>query len=153
MKKAATAILVGALSGTVMAGQIVVVDSWWSIDHAKNAKEWCDKMNPGPNCAHDPTSEAKNYDSTLIALFSEKSACRTIGIFQFYGSYAPVSQGVVQAMKGLHWKLTVDYVPQNAKQRWGLVRGQQVFEGEDFPEQTVTSVCNIVNGNSVQITK
>jgi hypothetical protein len=170
----ATAIFVATASASP--GQenrelIVVLDSWWSHDYAKNAcsqaESWykynrddisnfgCKQVDSCPEmmarftaCVVDPIPEVVSFEDKLATQFAVNRQYAGVFFAQFSGPHAQIKDGVRDAMQKPHYTLIIDHTPGLPKQSWSLQRSfipPEVFmEGEGNPKEIARDVCAIV---------
>ncbi len=147
MKHLFGVIILSALIGTAACSEdsnrtdrIVVLDSWWSLDFAKNscqqATEWyrreseiinelgcnavtsCQENMPRVNaCVNDPRPEVLQFLSQLAS----DTQCDGVQVVQYDGPNSATSSAAANTMAKSRRTLIVDYTPGSPKQAWGLV--------------------------------
>jgi hypothetical protein len=156
--------------------RIVVLDSWWSLDYAKNicqsATLWyredrelikqlgcdavtaCPELMPRVNaCANNPTPEVLQFFDQLATQFASKSQCAGVQITTYDGPSVTSSEAS-NTMAKPHRTLIVDYVPGAPKQAWGLVAKSETYmAGEGDPKEIVADICSIVTERGARFVK
>lgn len=176
--------LLSALTGKAWAensnrtDRIVVLDSWWSLDYAKNsceqATEWyrgsrddikqlgcdavtsCQENMPRVNaCQIDPgQEEVRIFFAQLATQLAINAQCKGVQIVRYDGPNSATSPATADAMVKPHRALIVDYTPGSPKQAWGLVsKGGTYMEGEGDPNEIAASICTIVTEGGARFVK
>jgi hypothetical protein len=183
MRQLFGAVVLSALIGTACSedsnrtDRIVVLDSWWSLDYAKNsceqATEWyrgsrddikqlgcdavtsCQENMPRVNaCANDPGPEVLQFFDQLAAQLASNTQCKGIQVVKDDGPNSATSAATSNIMAKPHRALIVDYTPGSPKQAWGLVsKGGTYMEGEGDPKEIAASICTIVTEGGARFVK
>jgi hypothetical protein len=106
-------IVTGCSEDSNRTDRIVVLDSWWSLDYAKNS---C--LNA---CANDPGPEVGAFFGQLAAQLASNTQCKGIQIVKYDGPNSATSSAAADTLAKPHKTLIVDYTPGSPKQAWGLV--------------------------------
>jgi hypothetical protein len=177
------AVILSALIGTACSedsnrtDRILVLDSWWSLDYAKNsceqATQWyrgsrddikqlgcdavtaCQENMPRVNaCANDPGREVHQFFDQVAAQLASNTQCKGIQVVKYDGPNSATSTAMANTMAKPHRALIVDYTPGSPKQAWGLVsKGGTYMEGEGDPKEIAASICTIVTEGGARFVK
>jgi hypothetical protein len=134
-------LLAMTLAGCSKPQQVIVLDSWWNIDYAK---QWCKGK---AVCLPDPVSGVKDFERELKTQFAAQEACKVIKFVQYDGPQDASANASYAASKE-HWNLSINYNLDQTKQMWQILNStlkSDVFQGEDVPAQAAITICNIVN--------
>jgi hypothetical protein len=107
-------IVTGCSEDSNRTDRIVVLDSWWSLDYAKNS---C--LNA---CANDPGPEVGAFFGQLAAQLASNTQCKGIQIVKYDGPNSATSSAAADTLAKPHKTLIVDYTPGSPKQAWGWCR-------------------------------
>jgi hypothetical protein len=142
----------GAVKSSVVAQSnepVVVIDSWWSVDYAKNL---CSRTNA---CSVDPAAEALNFEDRLATQLAANPRCSGVFIAKYRGQNFDHDKTTMDALqKRPHWTLIIDYIPGHRTQSWWLrlERGPHT-QGEGDPKEIAGKVCPMVTERGAKILK
>ena len=146
--RCAFAVVALAVSGCDKREPAIVIDSWWTIDYARN---WCATHS---NCGSDRDNPAGvlDYISKLKSAFALEATCHGVQIIEFLGPDT-ASRHKAGAMAQPHEMLMIDYVPNNPIQHWGIEGAPSAgIGGIDSIDQIVKKTCETARavGGKVQ---
>ena len=141
----ATAMLAAGMAKSSVAQSndpVVVLDSWWSVDYAKNM---CSKTNA---CSVDPAAEALNFEDRLATQLAANRKCSGVFIAKYRGRNFDHDKTIMDALeKRPRWTLVIDYRPGHQTQSWWLrLEGGPHTEGEGDPREIAGDVCSTLTG-------
>jgi hypothetical protein len=119
---------------------VVIIDSWWSVDYAKNI---CSRTNA---CSVDPAAEALNFEDRLATQLAANSQCSGIFIAKYRGANFDHAKIIMDALQNRpHWTLIIDYISSHQTQSWWLrLEGGPHTQGEGNPKEIAGNVCSTV---------
>src|SRR5260221_14306331 len=105
----ATAIAAAGVAKSPVVAQsnepVIVLDSWWSVDYAKNM---CSRTNA---CSEDPAAEAMNFEDRLAAQLAAHRQCSGVFIAKYRGGNFDHDKTIMDALqKRPRWTLIIDYI-------------------------------------------
>lgn len=129
---------------------VVVLDSWWNVDYAKEA---CRTIAPSANgepCVRD----LRQFEREVQARVAADPACESVRLLAYDGPGSS-STAVAQAVGQPHWSLSFNFMPGAPKQRWQMLgpgEHRPLLEGEGSASKIATTVCNVLKkrGGSVE---
>jgi TIR domain len=153
--------------GVTSQDPIVVVNSWWNVDYAKNscehAQTWikenskwinqagCEGVTACPEvmtifraCVVDPTGRVADFEYELITELSANVQCKGVQLVKFDGPDAKRDKATTEAMLKPHWTVMLDFQPGDTKQPWSVVQGIVFMKGMGTAKEIAGSVCLIV---------
>jgi hypothetical protein len=149
----ATAIIAAGVAKSSVAAQsdepVVVLDSWWSVDYAKNM---CSRTRA---CSADPAAEALNFEDRLATQLAANRECSGVFIAKYRGSNFDHDKTIMDALqKRPHWILVINYLPGRQTQSWWLrLEGGPHTEGEGDPKEIAGDVCSTLIERGAKILK
>ncbi len=128
---------------------VIVLDSWWSVDHVKNM---CARTNA---CSVDPAAEALNFEDRLATQLAANLHCSGVFIAKYRGANFDHDKTIMDAVqKRPHWTLIIDYIPGHQTQSWWLrLEGGPHTQGEGDPKEIAGNICSIVTERGAKILK
>jgi hypothetical protein len=128
---------------------VVVLDSWWSVDYAKNM---CSRKNA---CSVDPAAEAMNFEDRLATQLAANRQCSGVFVAKYRGRNFDHDKTTMDALqKRPHWTLIIDYIPGQETQSWWLrLEGGPHTQGEGDPKEIAGNVCSILTERGAKILK
>lgn len=128
---------------------VIVLDSWWSVDYAKNK---CSKSNA---CSVDPAAEAMNFEDRLAAQLAAHRQCSGVFIVKYRGGNFDHDKTIMDALqKRPRWTLIIDYIPGQETQSWWLrLEDGPRTQGEGDPKEIAGKACSIVTERGGKILK
>jgi hypothetical protein len=128
---------------------VIVLDSWWSVDYAKNM---CLRTNA---CSVDPAAEAMNFEDRLATQLAANRHCSGVFIAKYRGRNFDHDKTTMDALqKRPHWTLIIDYIPGQETQSWWLrLEGGPHTQGEGDQKEIAGNVCSIVTERGAKILK
>jgi hypothetical protein len=128
---------------------VVVLDSWWSVDYAKNM---CSRTNA---CSVDPAAEAMNFEDRLATQLAANRQCSGVFVAKYRGRNFDHDKTTMDALqKRPHWTLIIDYIPGQETQSWWLrLEGGPHTQGEGDPKEIAGNVCSILTERGAKILK
>lgn len=143
MAFAAAIFAAGAAKSSVAAAgkePVIVLDSWWSVDYAKNM---CSRTKA---CSVDPGAEALNFEDRLAAQLAANRQCSGVFVAKYRGRNFDHDKTTMDALqKRPHWTLIIDYIAGHQTQAWWLrLEGGRHAEGEGGPKEIAGKVCSMV---------
>ncbi len=142
----------GVVKSSVMAQSnepVVVLDSWWSVDYAKNK---CSRTNA---CSVDPAAEALNFEDRLATQLTANRYCSGVFIAKYRGRNFDHDKTIMDSLQTRpHWTLIIDYIPGHQTQSWWLrFEGGPHAQGEGDPKEIAGNVCSILTEWGAKILK
>lgn len=119
---------------------LIVLDSWWDIDYAK---QLCNGRNP---CFPDPVQGVRDFETELATQFSAQTICHSVQFIRFYGP-ENADKAAIDATNKEHWSLSLNFIPGTSKQQWQMVQSAKkafVMHGAGTPNDIAKEVCSIV---------
>jgi hypothetical protein len=178
-------ILVAMIASTVLvssavAQTIVVLDSWWNVDYAKNAcssaKNFyqssraliaqcgCDAVTGCPELMpaiqacqlRDPAVEVRDFEDRVVTQMASDPQCKGVHIVRYAGpdsknpGYTKLTQSPAWPA---HWTLFFDFCPGVVTQSWQLLRPEPsaFMKGEGDAREVASQVCAIVAGQGAKV--
>jgi hypothetical protein len=130
-----------ALFGCGKPEPVVVLDSWWSVDMAKQS---CARLAPDDRdgCMLD----MRAFERGLVAQFAATKECAAVTLLVSSGP-TEKEQATIPALPDTFWNLSLDYIPGARKQHWTMVQspGHALHEGAETSARIAQAVCGIVN--------
>lgn len=145
-------------------GPIVVIDSSWSADYAKDGCQTIKAMKESHNLSSDeiprytacvqhlsPEADARNFEDRLMTQVAVNPSCKGLTVGRYDGPQK-VSAAVDAAMEKPHWNLKVRYTLGVAEQSWELdALPFDTYpihtEGEGSAKKVAADICAIVLGH------
>jgi hypothetical protein len=128
-----------ALFGCGKPEPVVVLDSWWSVDMAKQS---CAHLAPDDmdGCMLD----MRAFERVLVAQFAAAKECTEVKVLVSYGP-TDKDQAPLPALPNTYWNLSLDYIPGARKQHWTMVQspGHALHEGAETSARIAQAVCGI----------
>jgi hypothetical protein len=146
-KRAITLLLTIAIVGCSKSSPVIVLDSWWNIDYAK---QWCNGRSP---CFPDPVQGVRDFETELATQFAAQAACKSVRFVRFNGP-EKADKAAVDAIAKDHWNLSINFTPDQSKQQWqmlGSTNSAALMQGSGAPGEIAKNVCAIVNGHGAAI--
>jgi len=131
-----------ALFGCSKPEPVVVLDSWWSVDMAKQS---CARL--APQDADGCVLDMRAFEREVIAQFAATKECAAVSLLVSYGP-TDKEQSTIPALPDTFWKLSLDYVPDARKQHWTMIGSpgpDTIHEGAESSARIAKAVCIIVN--------
>ena len=183
MRQLFGAVVLSALIGTACSedsnrtDRIVVLDSWWSLDYAKNsceqATQWyrgsrddikqlgcdavtaCQENMPRVNaCANDPGRAVHQFFDQVAAQLASNTQCKGIQVVKYDGPNSATSAAMANTMAKPHRALIVDYTPGSPKQAWRLCRKVALtWRAKATRKEIAASICTIVTEGGARFVK
>ena len=141
------ALVLGGCSKSQPPQPVVVLDSWWNVDYAKN---WCNDSNP---CTSDPVVGVNEFERDLITQFASQEACHSVKVLQLIDPKSADSK-VAEALSNEHWNLSINFTVDKPSQEWQMVnlkKSAEVLKGNGTPSEIVKNVCNILTNKGGQV--
>jgi len=141
-------LIILVLCGCSKPQQVILLDSWWNVDYAK---QLCKDNNV--MCNPDPVLGVKEFERELTTQFAAQSVCQSIKFVQFINPQE-VTSSIEEITKNEHWSLSINYSPEEEKQDWQLLNSKNsanFFQGNETAKQTAINICNIVNKKGADI--
>jgi len=140
-------LLVILLAACSKPAPVVVLDSWWNVDYAK---QWCNNRNP---CFPDPVQGVREFETELVTQFAAQSACGSVRFVRYDGPQK-VNGMAADAIAKDNWSLSLNFTPDRPKQEWKMIQSPKntiVMQGIGGPDQIAKDICAIVNGHGAAI--
>ncbi len=152
--------LIGALllaSSPAQAQTIIVLDSWWSVDYARQSCDYVGppdfwKKQPDTACKTSAAAEERDFETRLITQFAVSPNCSSVALSAYGGPAA--SSSADEAVKKADWVLFLDYTLGAEEQNWTMQRSfgrkpakgePQFFKAAGSPQKIARDVCTIAN--------
>jgi hypothetical protein len=171
-----TMFLIAVLAACGKPSPVVVLDSWWDVDFAKNACErasdWrienadlvakfgcdqvtsCSELMPVIDaCTPDPVQDVRRFEDSLATQFASTVECRTVQYARYDGPNSP-NRSAHEAMGKDHYSLSLDFRPGARRQQWKAVRSSDmtvVYQGEGGPDEIARQVCMIATEQGARV--
>ena len=136
--------IVAALGCSKPEPALVVLDSWWNIDYAKQACSWPGATAPAPETC---ILELREFERELATQFAADPTCHALRFVVYDGPNMSTPEAN-KAASGTHWSLSLNYTPAASKQQWQMVGSPKhgaVTEGHGSPSEIAKTVCAIAN--------
>jgi hypothetical protein len=142
---------------TAKTSRVVILDSWWDVDYAKNvcrqSKNYTEENQKTIDaCLLDDSGGIRDFETILATNFATNPQCKGV---EFIKANAPGQNTKAQsdALQGDNWSLSIDYIPGQEKQSWAVLGpAHQLLKGEAISEAIAKNVCVIANGSGAKIT-
>lgn len=155
--------------------QVVVLDSWFNVDHAKawcrQATTWyksdrgliaqlgCEAVTSCPELMpvvqacqlNDAAVEVHDFEDRMMTYFASDPRCAPIHVVRYAGPNSDNSG--YKKFAEAHWTLFLDYRPGARKQNWDLQKGltNSSMKGEGDPLEIAGRVCSIVTARGAKV--
>ena len=136
-----------AVAGCGKPQPLIVLDSWWDIDYAK---QLCKGRNP---CFPDPVQGVRDFETELATQFAAQTTCHLVQFVRFNGP-DNADKTAIDATNKEHWSLSLNFMPGTPKQQWQMDQSANkaiVMHGAGTPSDIAKEVCSIVNGHGATV--
>ena len=157
-------------------GELLVLDSWWDADYAKQSCESaerffhdnaaiikqfgceavgsCQDMTAlSEACMPNSGQDITTFENNLITQLAASPDCSGIEVSVYKGPNQRQSDAASEMMQKLNWSLSINWFGGGPKQHWQLMMSDftHYSEGENDIPSMVRNVCTIVRQKGAKI--